>query len=370
MQKKIIDKYFEKAVVTAYNTKKSYKGNINKFFTFLEENPETYIDKSKRIEDYEDDLSRFYLHLVKTGCNSIRTVMNPIKQFLCIMDKRMKQSDFWDTLNIRTRGASSVSKDFIPNANDIKTVLMHGKEVSRAMFLIQSSVGCRIGELIALYPEDIDTSSKPTKLLIRRSYDSTQQSKVKLLTKTRKQRTCFISDEATEAYHAWMKIRDEYLKSTIKRSRYAKDPNDKRVFPMSDENARTIWEIMVKKSGLWEKDSTTNRLTLHPHCLRKFFRSYFGNSDLAQHLMGQATGMDKFYRNMKPEDLAQKYLKYMKNVTIFESAPDLSGIHEELQQKDERIKELEQKIAEINRKLDEGVNVYLFNELQKIKKGK
>ena len=82
-----------------------------------------------------------------------RTFFDSVKQFLCTIDKRLKQLDFWDTLKIRVRGADPISEKFVPNALDLKTVLSHGNTLSRGMYLIMTSTGCRIGELLALYPE-------------------------------------------------------------------------------------------------------------------------------------------------------------------------------------------------------------------------
>jgi len=365
----LIDAYFTKNLITNYNTRKGYKGHINKYFRLLEKDVGTYFNDKKTLDDYENDLNKVYMILEEQNISllSRRTFFNTIKQFMCSTDKRLKQLDFWEILKNKVRGSSPLSVDFVPNPTDIKTVLQHGNALSRAMFLIQSSTGCRIGELIALYPEDINIETTPATVIIRRSYDSHTKEKVKMLTKTRKTRTCFITDEAKDAYVAWMKERDKYLSSTIKRSRYEKNPDDKRIFPMSDENARTIWSIMVKKSGLFEKDSVTNRLTLHPHCLRKFFRSYLGNSDLAEHLMGHASGMDKFYRNMKKEDLAKKFLEYMPNITILSGAPDLTDVHRELHEKSLQMKQMQEDMQILKLTL-QGVQNQL--EIEKIKNGK
>lgn len=89
-----------------------------------------------------------------------------------------------------------------------------------------------------------------------------------------------------------------------------------------------------------------------PYCLRSFFRSYLGDSDFAEHLIGHATPLEKAYRKMKMEDIAAKYKTLMPNVTIFENAPDLSGINENLKAKDQQIKE----ITERMQRLEELIN--------------
>lgn len=369
MVKDLIEDFFTKKLVTTYNTRKSYRGNINKYFRLLDKDINTYFDKNKPIEEYEDDLSTIYMEMEKKNVPLLtrRTFFNSVKQFLCAIDKRLKQLDFWDTLKIRTRGADPISEKFIPNALDLKTVLSHGNTLSRAMFLIMSSTGCRIGELLALYPEDINTDVTPSIVTIKKTYERKGKKTVKTLTKTRKTRICFLTSEATNAYHEWLKERDAYLETTIKKSKYDKDKDDKRIFPMSDENARTIWANMVKRCGLYKKDSETNRLTLHPQCIRSFFRSYFGNADLARHLLGHATGMDKYYRNMKKEDLAQEFTKHMHNLMIFEREADLTGVHEQLEQKDKELADLKQDMHEMKLKL---LELYVEKHEKQINKKK
>lgn len=372
MQKDIIDQFFYKKIIRNENTKKSYRLNIQKYFKTIGKNIDTYFSNTKPLKEYENDLYIAYESFEKKRLAplTIRTNLNSVKQFLFTNDKRIKDLDFWDILKNRMKGSSPISKDFIPNTEDIKTVLQHGNTLSRAMYLIMSSTGCRIGELIALYPEDIDINTKPATINIRRTYSAKSKDKVQIMTKTKKQRTSFLTNEAKESYIAWLKEREKYLASSVKRTKYDKDPNDKRVFPMSDENARTIWEIMVKKSGLYKKDSMTDRATLHPHCLRKFFRSYLGHSDLAEHLMGHATGMDKYYRNMKKEDLANQFLKFENNITILEGFSDnerINDLDEQLHEKSLQIKTMQEDMQILKLTLQSVQNQL---DIEKIKNGK
>ena len=366
----LIDKFFEKRLITTFNTRKSYKSNINKYFKIIGKDINTYFNET--LESIENDLNKAYMQLDKQEVPllSRRTFFNAIRQFLCTHDKKLKDLDFWDILKSKVRGADPISEELVPNTTDLKTVLSHGNTLSRAMYLMMASCGCRIGELLALTENDIDTDSKPTKLTISKTYDSSSKNYTKMLTKTRKKRIAFISDEATDAYMEWMKERSTWLKHAAhKAQRFNKNKDDPRIFPMTDNNAMVIWTNLVKKSKLYkenkERDITTGRLILHPHCLRKFFRSYLGNADLSEHLMGHATGMDRHYRNMKKEDLAELYFKHMQNVTVFETPADTTHIQNEMAQlqKDNQemkaewmekrleVQELKQKIAEMEKKL-------------------
>ena len=48
------------------------------------------------------------------------------------------------------------------------------------------------------------------------------------------------------------------------------------IFPFEMNNAYAIWKNALSKAGFLKKDSSTNRLTVHPHVLRKFFRTRLG----------------------------------------------------------------------------------------------
>lgn len=345
----LIEIFFTKKLITVYNTKKSYQGNINKYFKLINKDIETYFNNNN-LEQIEDDLTIAYAELEKQDIPLLtrRTFFNSIKQFLGAFNKETKTLDFWDSLKAHLKGASPISDEDVPNTKDIKIVLSHGNTLSRAMFLMMSCTGCRIGELLALYPEDIDLEEKPAIMKIKRSYDRKKPGHVKNYTKTKKPRICFLSDESVTAYNEWLKERPQYLKTAVAKSPFMKSMEDNRIFPMSDENAREIWANLVKRSGLYKIDSNTNRLTLHPHCLRKFFRSYFGHADLAEHFMGHATGMTRFYRNMKLEDLAKEYTKYMQNVTIFGSGPNIERVNNLQKQVNSLLEDNQKLRAEMN----------------------
>jgi len=341
MVEDLIESFFNKKLVTSHNTRKSYRGNINKYFSILGTPMETYFTKDKKLDDYDNDLNKIYMQLNKQKVSLLttRTFFNSVKQFFIATDKQLKQLDFWDTLKSRVRGADPISEKFQLNNQDIKTILSHADSCLRAGGLMMAATGCRLGELLALTPKDINTTKNPAVVMIRGTYDAKEPGFIKPLTKTKKQRICFLTPEATHAYDEWMKERDKYLSVAVdkctakkpgKTTTCKKNSEDKRVFPMSDENFRKKWENMVKRTDLYEIDEKTKRLTLHPHCMRSFFRSYFGHSDIAEYLMGHATGMDKHYKNMKPEDLAKEYQKYMYNLAIFETKPDLKAIHNDI----------------------------------------
>jgi len=382
--KDIIETFLDNKLIKSKSTRRNYRMNIQTYFKNLNKDINTYVidiktwkrydeDKQEELEEqYNNDLRKVYHMQYEQGRPdlSMRTFFNSIKQFMVSNNRYLKDLEFWATLKNTTKGAEPESDEAILNANDLKTILSHGNTLSRGLFTMLASSGRRISEILAITPDDVDTTVTPTTLNIKKSTTSKT-------TKTKMKTLCYISNEATEAYKAWMKERDFYLKT--KRCE-CKDENDPRVFPMTYSNALIIWKTLLMKAELvdiehyknkWtgrmsrrvKKKNKGDRLLQHPHCLRKFFRSYLGDADFAEYLMGHSTVLTRAYRQMKPEDKAVKYQNLMHNVTIFELSPDLSGINEQLKEKDARITKLEQDLKDMERKFGD----LLVDEIRKLK---
>lgn len=395
----LIEDFFDRKLITATRTRDVYRNHIKGYFKIINKDINTYIptngrwknlsdsEKEDYIEQFNADLRKVYLlqEKNKKPLLSRRTYFNSVKQFMITQNKELKELEFWETLKHRVKGAEPAGDNYVPNQKDIKGIISHGNTLSRAFFLIMASSGRRVDEILALFPEDIDTSKNPTEVNITKGYDHKSPNKIKPTTKSKSKTLCFISDEAKDAYLAWLKERDTYLKNACKKSyTYKKNPNDKRVFPISDANIRFIWRNMVARAGFIEKDengkvktdnrgrvlskkdSKTNYTFFHPHCLRKFFRSYLGNADIAEFLMGHGTALTVTYRNMKKEDLAKKFLELMPNVTIFETIPDLSGVHEQLKEVTYENKELQKQLNDLRMEMLE-IKMKQVQELQKKK---
>jgi len=363
-----ITKFLDKKMIDAPHTRNSYMYTIQTYFKLLDKDMNTYFkeipeDKKERekiLSEYDNDLRKIYKIQKEKGRPelSMRTFFNPIKQYMITNEKQLGNLEFWETLKTHVRGAEPENDEAILNASDIKTILSHGNACSRALFLMLTSSGRRISEILALTPNDVHTEEVPSWINVKKGL--TRKS-----TKT-KQKTsrCFISNEASDAYKTWMKERDNYLEQIYKKYPDKIDRNDPRVFPMSYHNSLTIWTNLLIKAKLIEtedvkdkwtgrmkrkpkKDHAYERLLQHPHCLRKFYRSYLGDADLAEFLMGHGTMLTKTYRQMKPEDLAKKYLAVMPNVTIFETQPNLTVINESLKEKEEAMQQMKAEITEL-----------------------
>jgi len=329
-----IDEFFKKGLYTNKGTIKTYRSHLNKYFEIMKCNPEDYFTGKR---DFEADIMAYWEYLNSSPPMTKRSAMSIIKKYLCKYDKTIKELDIWDTVAFRLRGAEPISEEYIPETNDLKKIMLHMDIRTKAVALIAVSSGMRIDEIMHLLPSDMHLEETPARINIRSE-----------ISKNNKRRTTFISTEAKNVLDEWLRkneegisTRDIYLKTAVEKCNcnYKKNPNDKRIFPYTNNTVRYAWNLAIKKAGYGNKDIRTKRRKLHFHCARKFFRSYFGNADMAEHLMGHS-GYLSTYRRYIDKQLAAEYLKNMDNLLVFEQKADVSGIQEQLKEKDTQIQEL------------------------------
>jgi len=371
------------------STIRGYRCHLRNFFEVINKDPEKYIkdirmmenrERYKTLDQYEKDISKFWKWLIdnkkspKTIANSIDAIKQFLKQYKIYLD-----DDFWSRLRRRGLGNKPmiIEKPLTPQM--LKKILNHADVKARSMFLTMASSGIRVGELVKIRINDLELDKTPGRIkIVYRGADTV---------KTKKSRTSFISNEAAESLKDWLNYRDRSLKISESRMNLEdKHMNiDDRVFPFSTNNVRHIWAGLITKAEMDEKfkfpgkirgDSknlTVERYMIHPHCLRKMFRTYMSkhNRDIAELNMGHEGYLDTAYLRFSEEDLENEYLKGMKYVSIYESVPDLSGIHEELKEKDEQLKEVNRKMELMDQKIHllemQVKQKELENEQEKIK---
>jgi len=204
----------------------------------------------------------------------------------------------------------------------------------------------RIDEVLQLIQDDIDMDNTPVKINIRGT-----------TTKSGNPRLSFISNEAKEALEEWLKVRDDYLLTSYRRSRnkiskegkklfvvekrnerlfpklFVVEKRNERLFPFTYAPTRKAWINLILKSGFDKKDPTTKRYRTHIHVLRKYFRTRMALEipvDVVEALMGHEGYLTQAYRQYSEEQLGELYNKAVHNVNVFEIQPDLSGINQEL----------------------------------------
>jgi integrase len=170
--------------------------------------------------DMEADLNAFLNYLNGKPPKTIRLRVAAVKSFLMENGVELSQR-FWKRLRGRVKGSRARTVDRVPSNVQLRRIMTHLPVNGKALFLVLASSGMRIGEVLQLTPTDVDLNATPAKVTIRGEY-----------AKSGNPRIAFISREATLAVEEWLKTRDDYLAVAVaRRHKYAKDPDDPRLFP-------------------------------------------------------------------------------------------------------------------------------------------
>ena len=308
----------------------------------LDEMAEKYFNKKR---DYEKDVRNFLQSLNGSAPLTIRLKLSILKTFLIENEVELSLK-FWRMTNRKIKGSRALTLDRIPTKTEFKKILMHSPIQGKAFYLILESSGMRIGELLKSNIEDLYLSETPPRIQIRGE-----------ITKTGNSRHAFFSSEAKEALTEWLKVRKNYLIAASAKSHlYTKSVEDKRVFPYNSSTARCLWQNALHKAGLNGRDKSTNREVLHPHVLRKFFRTKLGAVipvDIVEALMGHEGYLTEVYRKYTVEDLAKFYLKGESALLVFTDTQKVVELQKVI--KDENTR-LQKDIEEKNTRLQVLVN--------------
>jgi integrase len=336
-------------------TRRNLKVAIYKYFQSLYEeatleNLDVVAEKYFSTErDYERDLKIFLKSLNGSAPLTIKLKLSNIKNFLLENNVALTQK-FWRQINRRIKGSRALTLDRIPTNSELKKILLHNPIQGKALYLTLESSGLRIGELLKSNIDDLYLTEEPARIQIRGE-----------ITKTGSSRHAFISREAKEALIEWLKVREDYLKAAIGKSHlYEKAADDPRIFPFNASTAYSMWKIALHKSGLNDRDKSTDREKLHLNVLRKFFRTRLGAAgitiDVVEALMGHEGYLTEVYRRYTLEDLRKFYLKGESALLVFTDAQEITKLRKEIREENEQIKSLFIKMSAENDSLKKRVD--------------
>ena len=228
--------------VNTYSNKKTqtdYRNHLKNYFNLLKTKPESYFKNNR---DYEKDITKWWEYNQKKAPLTALVRLSCVKIFMeendvIISNKIIRR------LKRKRKGNKPITLDRIPTNNELKRILEHGGASEKALFLFASSSGMRINEILKLEKKDIDFKSNPVKIYVPAS-----------AAKFGRPRISFISNETKDALTEWLKIRDEYLASAIKKTKGIanKKMDDPTIFCFSYQNATLKWHRMLEKTGLNE----------------------------------------------------------------------------------------------------------------------
>jgi len=348
---------------TSKTTIRVYKWALKTFFKCIygkslspEKASEKYFAEER---DYESDVKKFFVEIKGKAPMTVDTMLKAVRVFLMENDVELKQK-FWRRLRGRRKGSRALTLDKVPSNKQLRRILTHMPIHGKALYLALSSSGMRIGEALKIRLEDVEWNAEPLTINIRGEN-----------TKTGNPRITFVSSEAKEALEEWLKLREDYISTAVKKSHlYRINKEDDRLFPFLSNTAYMIWKNALDKTKLNGRDVSTNRHKLHPHVLRKFFRTKMGSIipiDVAEALMGHEGYLTQVYRKYSVEDLAKFYRQGESALAVFTELGEISKLKEEVQERNKQLQTLVNGLATENVSVREKMkNIETeFEQLQK-----
>lgn len=175
----------------------------------------------------------------------------------------------------------------------LKKMMDAASHQGKALILVLISTGMRAGELSKIRLSDVngDTITIPG-----------------AITKTKRGRKVYLTEEARDALDRWLKVRPKYLAASCHRHFSAPDKaNDDRLFCGGYMSLRTIWTNLFEQVD-GERGKYWRKLT--PHSCRKYFRTHAAKTmdiDLVEQILGHSGYLTRSYVRITDEDARRMF---------------------------------------------------------------
>ncbi len=243
----------------------------------------------------------------------------------------------------RTRPPVPASEEEYITHEILQRILQFSPPQLQVLIYFMASTGVRIDEALNVEVGDLDLTGDPVMVHIRPE-----------IAKGGVGRWTFLTSECREILTKWMEYRDTYLEKKRGPRAASSSREDFRIFPFNDSAALDMWTHALDRAGLCQRDRVTNRLTIHPHGLRKFFRRTLptgGNNakavELTEKLMGHAGYLGGVYSRVPLSELA----------AFYREAEHVLWINQPVAVRDPEI----ERRLELTRKENEGLRSRLFD---------
>ena len=331
-----VDKFLD--IFSSANTKRNYQAALFDFFASVYGDPKLELAdarkawaKQKAVQylsekrEYESDVNSFVTYMIRLAPKSSRLKLTAAKMFLLENNVELSQN-FWRRCGKHIKGSRALTIDRVPENSELRKIVSHMPIHGKTLVLFLSSSGMRIGEALGIKLGNVTVVGDLLRIQIPGS-----------LSKTGNPRVTFASREARESFEEWLKVRSQYILSAVGKSHfYAKAKEDDRVFPFLAMTAYRMWICATGKTGMTERDQSTNRRTSHFHTLRKFFRTKLGSviqTDVVEALMGHEEGLTEVYRKYSEKDMLKMYQEGEHALLLFgETSGDAQQLRQETNQ--------------------------------------
>jgi len=333
------------------STHTNYKLFLRNYFIELMIDPDDYLKDPRKMSrnkelDYKDkienDIEKHFIGLKSQEKPPAPKTFGIIKTCIkgLLEESRIDLDNiFWNKINRILPKRNAITEKETPTREQLKSILNNMDIKGKALFMVQMTSFSRIEEPLDLTFNDIQLEYELPR--IKTSYQYNKNGKMSLKR---------ITPETKKILNDYIKIRNNWLISKLKRQGIKDEKernklikNEKRIFPMTKQNATEIWTNAIKKAGLYRKDNDSNKGTMTPHSLRRyaknnFISSYKGNGNnngefWANVFMNKGKETDKVYDTYTNEDLDKQYNYGIEGLIVFEETVDYNKSVIELRNK-------------------------------------
>ncbi|MBI2547030.1 MAG: site-specific integrase [Candidatus Aenigmarchaeota archaeon] len=287
-----------KLLTRSENTEKTYlKGLVSFTKAMSIENLDEFVEKIKsQTIDANEIHKDFVVNLANKNMapKTVGAWAASIKKFLS-----SNGIDLTRTVPIKVY---NIHEDTLPSTEDLKKILASCSLRTKTIILLLTSSGLRIGELRNLKISDVNLNSEPSVIRIKG-----------LTAKERKSRTTFISNEAKQVLQSYLEAR---------KNNGHQITDDSHVFATNEGTQMSYQNLQFILNNVFKKVSKKEgkRYGLHPHSLRKFFKTQLISAGvpapIVDRLSGHARYLAREYELYTEEQLKEWFVKGMKNLEL------------------------------------------------------
>jgi integrase len=318
------------------NSRKSYQTGLIHFAEFLKakkQTPDTIVPflQNQRLNSYEI-LDNFvsYLTLKEIATVSLRIYVGAVRSYLEFHDIDIVPSKFRRRVKLPKFYFDSQEPLSLTDIRDLLEFCSNTR--LRTFILLLTSTGLRATEAAALRIMDIDFTTNPTKINVRKEY-----------TKTKRGRTIYCSDEATKHIHKLIEIHKTKAQEDLIFAIRNKTNKPGSVYNRLLEHFERLQHTADKDAR--KENSKRRKITLH-----SFRRTAFSiineqtNSEYANWFLGHNHSVYWTHKEQVKRDIYRT--KCMPFLTVYQETRD-NTIEDALREKDLTIKLLTNRIADI-----------------------
>jgi len=335
MVKKTKDSYLDKISVKAVSTRRNFNASYKSFERFCLEKydrtAEQIIQEIPQEKESEFEVLQAWVNWLLKSITpiTIHSRFSSLRGYFHYRGIKMYKEDINQNITLPTM----VKEEKHPiSLEEIRTITSNANPKKKALYLVLLSSGMRVGETVQLKKKHFDLSTKRTTIKIPADY-----------TKTKQGRTVFISKEATAAIKPLLRqINDND-------GVFSKNPNPHYAVCAEEMTFKRI----LTNVGLVEpyESSRTNKITMHSFRAYYFTKAARKHGDNYAHMMTGHGGYLMMYDRLTDNEKLKMYLELEPYLLIDELVIKDREIEEqqkqitELSKRDERIREMEKKLA-------------------------